>query len=300
MSKKDTLKDFIKSAAKAFAKATLNIQRFANCYVNARITFADDESSVIEAFKAAYPMFGDREWRRFWMVGNHILLPQFMFKSDAFVGKLLKLEDHMKWQQALVSASEDGKLLVDRGNGPEKVTLADLTKKEERTLAILLNEKDAELSPTMLIEKFSGMVRQVNKSKSKGPAWEIEPAEDLPNGVEGVEEIDGKVSCIRFKRGKYGKREIQQVLKALKLNWADKCTTTKSATEMMREMAYEIVKLNDLRDEEWEYCDENGPKDGWNYRTVQGYDKILKGIYASRKKLTKMVREVTGDNSLSV
>ena len=298
MSKKYTLKDFIGSAAKAFAKATLNIQRFANCYVNARLAFADDESSVIEAFKAAYPMFGDREWRRFWMVGNHILLPQFMFKSDAFVGKLLKLEDHMKWQQALVSASEDGKLLVDRGNGPEKVTLADLTKKEEKTLAMLLNENDSKLSPRQLIDKFAGMVRQVNKSKSKGPAWEIEPAEGLPKGVEGVEEIDGKVSCVRFRRGKYAKREIQQILKALKLNWADKCTTTKSATEMMMEMAYEIVRLNSLRDDEWDM--ENEPRDMWSKKKMRRHEELLDKIQRSRNALTKMVREVTGDNSLSV
>lgn len=292
------IRDFIKSAAKAFANATLNIQKFAECYVSARLYFPEDESAVIEAFKAAYPMFGEREWKRFWMVGNNILLPQFIFKSDSFVGKLLKLKDHMKWQQALVSASEDGKLLVDRGNGPEKVTLADLTKKEERTLAILLNEKDAELSPTMLIEKFSGMVRQVNKSKSKGPAWEIEPAEDLPKGVEGVEEIDGKVSCVRFKRGKYAKREIQQILKALKLNWADKCATTKSATEMMREMAYEIVRLNSLRDDEWDM--ENEPRDMWGKKKMRRHEELLDKIQRSRNALTKMVREVTGDNSLSV
>ena len=246
---KEKLRGFLKSAAKAFAGATLNIQKFAYCYVNARLAFQENEGEVIEAFKAAYPMFGPREWKRFWLVGNNILLPQFVFKSDSFVGKLLKLEDHMKWQRALVSASEDGKLMVDRGNGPEKVSLSDLTRKEEKQLAILLNEKDAELSPEMLIEKFSGIVRQVNKTKPKGPAWDIEVVDELPKGVEELESINGKPTFVRFRRGKYGEREIRQILKALKLNWADKCATTKSASEMMVEMAYEIVRLNSLRDD---------------------------------------------------
>lgn len=294
---KEKIKAFLKSAAKAFAGATLNIQKFANCYVNARLAFQENEGKVIEAFKAAYPMFGPREWRRFWMVGNNILLPQFVFKSDSFVGKLLKLEDHMKWQRALVSASEDGKLMVDRGNGPEKVSLSDLTKKEEKQLAILLNENDAELSPEMLIEKFSGIVRKVNKTKSSGPAWDIEVV-DLPKGVDGLDSVNGKLSFVRFRRGKYGKREIQQILKALKLNWADKCTTTKSATEMMREMALEIVRLNSLRDDEWDM--ENEPRDMWSKKKMLRHEKLLDEIKRSRNALTKMVREATGDVCLNV
>lgn len=294
---KEKLRGFLKSAAKAFAGATLNIQKFANCYVNARLVH-EDEGEVIEAFKSAYPMFGAREWRRFWLVGNKILLPQFMFKSDSFVGKLLKLEDSMKWQLALVSASEDGKLMVDRGNGPEKVSLSDLTKKEEKQLAILLNEEDAELSPSMLIEKFSGIVRQVNKTKSRGPAWDIEVVDELPKGVEGLESVNGKLSFVRFRRGKYGKREIQQILKALKLNWADKCTTTKSASEMMREMAYEIVRLNSLRDDEWDM--ENEPRDMWSKKKMLRHEKLLDEIQKSRNALTKMVREATGDGCLNV
>ena len=82
------MKKYLNLAAKAWAKATLNIQRFANAYVEAVCEFGSD---AVEQFKVAYPMFGDREWKRLEMIGNGELLPQFFFKSDYFVGKLLKM-----------------------------------------------------------------------------------------------------------------------------------------------------------------------------------------------------------------
>lgn len=240
MKTKFKVKDFVKSAARAWANATLNVQKFAECYVSAVQLFEDEAR---EAFKAAYPMFGQREWRRMWMVGNYILMPHFVFKSDSFVGKLLKLPDHMKWQQALVSASEEGMLLVDRGKGPEKVRLSELTKKEERTLAMLMNEDDSKLSPGELIEKFSGIVRSVNKSN--------------------------------------GRRKKK-----------------KAPSELMREMAYEIVKLESLRDDEWDMEDE--PRDFWSDEKMKEHEELLDEIQASRNRLTKMVREATGDPELRV
>jgi len=104
------MENFLKAAALAWAKTTLNIQKFADAYVAALLPFGDEAR---ERFALAYPMFGPREWRRMELVGNRELLPQFMFKSDSFVGKLLKFPNSMKYQKALVSASNDGFLRID-------------------------------------------------------------------------------------------------------------------------------------------------------------------------------------------
>lgn len=267
------IKDFLKSAARAFAGATLNIQKFAEVYVNARIYCAEEEQKVIEAFKAAYPMFGEREWKRFWMVGHYVLMPQFIFKSDAFVGKLLKLKDHMKWQQALVSASENGALRVDRGNGPEKVKLSELTAKEEKTLAMLLNEKDEKLSPGDLITKFNVMTRKINKNiEKRTDVWDI-----VPNAT-------GKM--VRFNRPcVMGTAQLRDIIKEAEAGQKRK---GRSATAILKDISSEIVKYSHLRDEEWDAKA--------NCKNAQIIKKILK----SRERLTKLVREATGDESCCV
>lgn len=238
-----TVKGYLKSAAKAFANATLNIKKFADCYVDARLN-CEDEAEVIEAFNAAYPMFGEREWKRFWMIGNDILLPQFMFKSDLFVCKLLRMKNHMKWQQALVSASEDGTLRVDRGKGPEKVKLSELTKKEEKVLAMLLSENDSKKSPEDLIATFGGIMRKINKTKRK--------------------------------KGKRTPREI------------------------LDDMSAEVVKYSSLRDDEWDFEERHGNREMWDEDVDKEHEELLDDIQKSRDRLTKLVREATGNKSLTV
>jgi len=236
-----TIKKYLSSAAKAWANANLNIQKFADNYVAAVLELEDEAR---EAFKAAYPMFGKREWHRFWLVGTNILLPQFMFKSDSFVCKLLKLKDHMKWQFALVSASEDGTLRVDRGHGPESVKLSELTKKEEKTLAMLLSDNDSKLSPIELLSKFESIMRKINKT-----------------------------------RGKNRKRRPREILD---------------------DLSDEVVKYSHLRDEEWNFAWRHGNREGWDRNENREYNKIHDEIQKSRNKLTKLVREATGDNNIDV
>lgn len=280
------IKDFLKSAARAFAGATLNIQKFAECYVSARQYLSDKEDEVLEAFKAAYPMFGEREWKRFWLVGNYILLPQFMFKSDAFVGKLLRLKDHMKWQQALVSASEDGTLRVDRGKGPEKVKLSELTAKEEKTLAMLLNEKDEKLSPGDLITKFNVMTRKINKNiETRTDVWEIVPSS-----------VGGKM--VRFNRAcTMGVAQLRDIIKEAEAGQKRK---GRSAAAILKDISSEIVKYSQLRDEEWDLEEDFGPRMEWGAKANRKADRVIAKIMKSRKRLTKLVREATGDESLDV
>jgi hypothetical protein len=165
------MKKYLNAAAKAWAGATLNIKKFADAYVEAVEKFGDE---AMEKFSAAYPMFGEREWKRLGKIGTGQLLPHFFFKSDFFVGKLLNLNNSMRFQKALVGASNDGRIRVDRGSGPEKVAISDLTKGEERALALLLSEECEKMDPDELRSRYRFLVAKINRSNViKTPAWEV-------------------------------------------------------------------------------------------------------------------------------
>ena len=121
------MEKYLKIAARAWAGATLNIKKFADAYVEAVGKFRDE---AMERFSAAYPMFGKREWRRLGQIGAGSLLPQFFFKSDFFVGKLLNMTSSLRIQKALVQA-------VHGVIQPKDLGLDDLqeqTKESPRTL----------------------------------------------------------------------------------------------------------------------------------------------------------------------
>lgn len=288
------MKKYLAKAAKAWANATLNIKRFADAYVEA---LDENKEEAQKAFSAAYPMFGAREWQRMYFVGKDILLPQFVFKSDSFVSKLMKMWCSMEWQRALVGASEDGKLRVDRGNGPERVSLSDLTKKEEKALEMLMSEGDSKLSPEELIEKFSMMVRTVNKVvEKKTRPWEIQDVKGekalhvnraCTIYAHEFKEIGGAINAGRysFKPPKDG-----DIAKA----WRDLCV-------LATDMAHEIVKYSGLRDDEWDFCDKHGHDSAmWSAEDEKEHDEILKDIQTSRARLQKYARKVLCNNKVTV
>lgn len=279
-----TIKEHLKIAAKAWAGATLNIQKFADAYVNARQE-SEDEDAVIEAFRAAYPMFGEREWRRLWLIGSYLLLPHFMFKSDSFVGKLLKLKNNWTWQEALVSMSESGNLRVDRGNGPEEVKLSDLTAKEEKILAMLMNESDEKLSPNERLARFGVLLRKVNKNVAHKEAWQIE------KGASGRKYVQFNRAC-RMDAG-----ELRDILKSLETGQKRK---GRSASAILNDMVSELVKYSQLRDDERDFEDSHGHRDMWTRSDDRAHDRLLDSIQKSRIKLTRLVREATGDESIEV
>lgn len=166
------MNNYIKKAALAWAKTTTNIQEFADTYVEAINTFDADAQ---ERFALEYPFFGEREWLRLELVGTHKLLPQFVFKSDSFVCKLLNMKASMRIQKTLVSAANTGLLRVDRGNGPKSVSIAGLTKKEEKALSLLLDDAGSRMTQTDLRLKIKAMVIKINKqNSSRGkPMWEL-------------------------------------------------------------------------------------------------------------------------------
>lgn len=161
----------LNEASKAWAGATLNVKKFADAYTDALDKYGQEAQ---ERFASTYPMFGDREWHRLKMIGYGELLPQLFFKSDFFVNKIVRLRSSMRIQKALVGASNDGRIRVDRGNGPESVYLSDLTKGEEKALALLLSEENEKLSSSDLRLKYRSLICKINKAnKSPKPVWEI-------------------------------------------------------------------------------------------------------------------------------
>lgn len=276
---------YLEIAAKAWANATLNIQKFANAYIEAVGKFGDD---AIEKFKSAYPMFGDREWRRLGLIGNGQLLPQFFFKSDFFVGKLLNLNGSMRFQKALVGASNDGKLRVDRGNGPENVTLADLTKKEEKALVLLLSEENEKLSPAELRDKFRTLVAKINKSNTRHrAAWEIR---DDANGRR----------VVRFNRAcNMSLSDMKEAISGLK-RWSGVGTPARPSDEILKEMVDAIVELEALRDEEWDFEERNGYRESWSDETCDEHEQLLDDIHNARVKVRDLAREATGNMELDV
>ena len=278
------MKKFLNLAAKAWAKATLNIQKFANAYVDAVSEFGDE---AIEKFMVAFPMFGEREWRRLTLIGNGELLPQFFFKSDFFVGKLLKLNSSMRIQKALVGASNDGRIRIDRGNGPEKVSIADLTAKEDKALVMLLSEENEKLTPSELKNKFRLLVAKINKSNRRGrPAWELRT-------------VNGR-SVARFNRACSMERsDLEDVLRSVKKG---RCVgATRPSREILDELSRTIISLEGLRDSEWDFVEKNGHDSAfWSDEAEQEHDEILASIQNYRDAASRLVREATGDDSIRV
>lgn len=277
------MEKYLKIAARAWAKATLNIKRFADAYVEAVHKFGDE---AMERFSAAYPMFGAREWRRLGQIGDGRLLPQFFFKSDFFVGKLLNLNSSMRIQKALVGASQDGRIRVDRGNGPEKVKLADLTRKEEKALILLLSEENEKLSPDDLKLKYRTLVANVNKSnRTSSKAWELR--------------IVGNRPVAHFNRA--CNMDVSDLEYALECVSECRYGTARTGREILSDLVNVVIKLNSLRDDEWDFADRHGI-DGmfWDENVSSEHDELLDDIQKARNKATRLVREATGNDKLEV
>lgn len=275
---------FINRAAKAWANATLNIQKFANAYVEAVGKFGE---VATEEFKFTFPMFGEREWRRLTLIGNGELLPQFFFKSDFFVGKLLKMNSSMRIQKALVGASNDGRIRVDRGNGPEKATLADLTKKEEKALILLLSEENEKLSPEELKLKYKMLLAKINKSNRKSlPAWSIRA-------------ISGRTVAHFNRACNLSQEDLKNVQKSIRYGHC--IGPCRPYFEILSDMIEKVRELNSLRDDEWSFEEKHGPnRDFWSEEEENDHQGLLDEIQAARDAVQRLAREATGDDTITI
>lgn len=278
------MEEFLWKAAKAWANATLNIKKFADAYVGALGKFGE---KAAERFSAAYPMFGEREWRRLCQIGNGELLPQFFFKSDFFVGRLVKLNSSMRIQKALVGASNDGRIRVDRGNGPEKVKISDLTRQEEKELILLLSEENEKLSDDDLRLKYRTLVAKVNKSKRKcGVKWSLHV-------------IGGKRMAHISRACNLDEGDLKMITKRLKsMHRIGECG--RLPADILSDLVNATIELSSLRDDEWDFEEKHGQRDMWDEEVMEEHDKLLDDIQAARDYATRLVREATGNDKLEV
>lgn len=268
---------YLKAAAKAWVKATLNVKRFADAYASAVDKYGEDARAE---FARSYPMFGPREWKRLMLIGTGKLLPHFIFKSDFFVGKLLRLKNSMNIQKALVSASEDGTLRIDRGRGPEKVTLSELTAKEDKALCFLMNEEDSSLSADDLRAKMKCIVTEVNTfSKTPSAAWTIKS-------------VGGRVVAHFNRACSMGRADLQKVEKALKDGRIG--AGGRTSAEILEELCYKVKELEALRDEEWDFEEKSGHRDCWDKDTCAEHDELLGIIQDCRDAVGRLVSEALG------
>lgn len=200
-----SLKKLLKKAADAFNGASLNIQKFAWAYVEIDDNF---DQEALDAFKAQYPMFGNREWERLGWVGDGFLMPEFFFKSDSSVCKVVKMKKGQDIQQRIIEVSKD-----------ETLTRCDRE------------------------SKIKALMRKVNKTCEK-----------------------------------HGR----------------------SARRILADMAEEVVKYSHLRDDEWDFEEKHGQRDMWDDEACEKHDQLLEDIQKSRDRLTALVREATGDETIDV
>ena len=123
------LKQLLKKAADAFNGASLNIKKFADAYVEIDDNFGEEE---LNAFKAQYPMFGDREWERLGWIGDGFLMPEFFFKSDSFVCKVVKMKNGKAVQQRIIDVSKDEKLSCEERESKIKALMRKVNKTCEK------------------------------------------------------------------------------------------------------------------------------------------------------------------------
>ena len=200
-----SLNKLLKQASDAFYGASLNIKKFADAYVEIDDNFGQEE---LDAFKAQYPMFGEREWDRLGWIADGFLMPEFFFKSDSFVCKIVKMKNGKDMQRRIVEVS-----------------------------------KDETLSREVREYKIRSLMRKVNKTCEK-----------------------------------HGR----------------------SPRKILSEMSEEIIRYSHLRDDEWEFEESRGTRDMWDDETCKEHDELLEEIKSSRSRLTALVREATGDATVSV
>lgn len=69
-------------------------------------------------------------------------------------------------------------------------------------------------------------------------------------------------------------------------------------TEILKDLVEAIREYNSLRDDEWEFEDENGDRDFWDSGTNDTHEKLLNTIMESRSKVRDLIVEATGDETI--
>ena len=70
-------------------------------------------------------------------------------------------------------------------------------------------------------------------------------------------------------------------------------------TEILKDLVEAIVEYNSLRDDEWDFVEENGDRDFWDDGTNDIHEKLLNTIIESRSKVRNLLAEATDNKEFS-
>jgi hypothetical protein len=70
-------------------------------------------------------------------------------------------------------------------------------------------------------------------------------------------------------------------------------------TEILKDLVEAVREYNSLRDDEWDFEEENGDRDFWDGGTNDTHEKLLNTIMESRSKIRNLIIEATGDETIT-
>lgn len=70
-------------------------------------------------------------------------------------------------------------------------------------------------------------------------------------------------------------------------------------TEILKDLVEAVREYNSLRDDEWDFDDNNGNRDFWSEDVINAHEELLNTIKESRIKVRNLIVEATGDENIS-
>ena len=70
-------------------------------------------------------------------------------------------------------------------------------------------------------------------------------------------------------------------------------------TEILKDLVEAVREYNSLRDDEWDFDDNNGNRDFWSEDVINAHEELLNTIRESRIKVRNLIVEATGDENIS-
>ena len=70
-------------------------------------------------------------------------------------------------------------------------------------------------------------------------------------------------------------------------------------SEILKDLVEAIVEYNSLRDDEWDFVEENGDGEFWDKDTNDAHIKLLNTILTAKTKVRNLLIEATNNNNIS-
>lgn len=70
--------------------------------------------------------------------------------------------------------------------------------------------------------------------------------------------------------------------------------THRTDTEILKDLVVAIREYDTLRDDEWQFEEDNGDRDLWDAGTMDTHQELLKSISSAREKMESLIQEANG------